>query len=735
MAGHAGTFHQRLAEALNSSTLSLALDRALPTFRQRRALAFQGEDFPALQADLAARRAQHVAQIPDLLERFQQAAERAGAVVHRARDAAEACALVGDLVERYGVRLVVKSKSMVTEEVGLNAYLSARGVQVVETDLGEFIVQLAQEHPSHLLAPALHKTREEIARLFSALAGREIPPEIPQLVAFARDHLRRFFIEAGMGVSGANIAIAESGTLVILENEGNARLVTTLPPVHVALVGLEKLVPTIDDATAILKLLSRSATGQPISTYISFITGPSRSADIELSLTTGVHGPKAVHIIFVDNGRTAMRDDPEFRAALQCIRCGACANVCPAFQEVGGHIFGHIYTGPIGLVVTPFHHGLEHISDPQRLCLGCNTCDTVCPAGIPLASLILSLRERVVARKGLPLPKRLALDALAQPALFDRLFTLASWLQRPFTDGPYLARWPLDHLTAWRRLPALNPRPLRRRLPAVLEPLAPLIPGSQAEGLTVAYFAGCLTDRLFPASGEALVQVLRRLGCRVLFPAGQHCCGLPAVNAGAREHARRLAQQTIQVLEAVPADYIVSGAASCVVSVRQDYPRLFADAPDWQDRARRVAARLLDFTHFLTEVARLPAGSLAVGPRWTVTYHDSCQSHHCLRLTHEPRWIIREVLGLDLVEMPESSACCGFGGSFSLEFPEVSARILRRKLQAIAATGATTVVADNPGCLMQIRGGLAAAGQPIQVLHLAELVARRLTAVASPPST
>ena len=350
-----------------------------------------------------------------------------------ASTAEDARQIIGRIASEHGVKLAVKSKSMATEEIELNPHLESQGVDVVETDLGEWIIQLAGEHPSHLLAPALHKTREQIAELFSEVSGQDLSKAgLGQLVKVARDHLRQSFIDADMGISGANIAIADTGTLVILSNEGNGRLVTTLPPVHVALVGIDKVVPALDDATEILKVLAPSATGQKMSVYVSFITGPSRSADIELSLTVGVHGPKELHIVILDNGRWEMRDDPEFREALQCIRCGACANVCPPFQEVGGHVFGHIYNGPIGLIVTKFHHGMENTAEPQELCVSCNACETVCPAGIPLAQQILDLRRRKVSEQGIAWPKRKVIETLSEPDRLDRAARIGGSLAGPF---------------------------------------------------------------------------------------------------------------------------------------------------------------------------------------------------------------------------------------------------------------------------------------------------------------
>ncbi|MBI2886587.1 MAG: LUD domain-containing protein [Chloroflexi bacterium] len=761
-------FKQRLRQALDSPNLEVALERALTRFRELRAASFAPGEFQERRRDLARRKTDFVQRLPELVERFKAEAEAVGAVVHLARDAQEACRIVGRLARERGVKLVVKSKSMATEEIGLNAYLEERGVRAVETDLGEWIIQLAGEHPSHLIAPAVHKTKEEVAELFSRVTQQEIPPDIEQLVQVARREMRQAFIEADMGVTGTNIAIAESGTLVLVTNEGNGRLVSALPPVHVAILGVEKIVPTLEDAAAVLRLLPRSATGQKLSVYTSFITGPSRTGDIELSMTTGVHGPKEVHIILLDNGRWAAREDPELWETLRCIRCGACSNVCPSYQAVGGHAFGYVYTGPIGLIFTAQHHGLENAAGPQSLCASCNACETVCPVEIPLPRLILEVRQRWVAQEGLPWAKRTALEAFAKPEAFQRWLAIGRFVQGPFKQADGFLRVPftpgfrslpaLPELTLHQRMAGRRPEPAEGRQPAMADPR---LAGSPVEAKRVALFGGCITNLLYPEMGEAVAAVLEALGAQVDYPQEQWCCGLALLNAGDRAGGLPLARQTIEVLERCGADYIVSGAASCVVAIQQDYPELFKHEPEWRARAEAVGKRLVDFTSFLERVAGLSkvvreplmvsrvypelvlsnVEGLAEGNHerslgQNVTYHDACQSLNCLGLKEEGRRLLRAA-GIEVAEMQDSGVCCGFGGSFSLDHPEVSERLLRRKLRNILATGAATVVADNPGCILHLRGGLDAqlrvlreAGEAVpdrvRVLHLAELLAEGL---------
>ncbi len=718
-------FRRNLSKALGSKTLETALNRTLPTRRRTRDAAFQDLDFAALRDDLETRKREAIDQLPELVEQFTIAAEQAGAVVHMAATSEDALAIVGDLVERHGVKLAVKSKSMATEEIGLNEYLEELGVEVVETDLGEWIVQLAGEKPSHLITPALHKTREQVAELFSKVTGEKVPPDIPQLVAVARRELRQKFIDADMGISGANVAIAETGSIVIVSNEGNARLVTTLPPVHVAILGIEKVVATMDDATSMLRVLSKSGTGQRMTSYVSYITGPSRTADIELSLTIGVHGPKEVHIVLLDNRRTEMRERPEFRDALDCIRCGACLNACPPFQAVGGHVFGHRYTGPIGLILTHFHHGSENAEGPVSLCVQCNACETVCPAGIDLPRMILDLRMEYNEGASPGLVKGKLLDFLTYEDAGGPLMGAARLGQRivpkAATRLPFLGRL--------RGLPALPERSFlaAKGLGSTFE-ASPKI-ATEAGGTTALYFPGCLTDNLFPATGEAAIAALTGCGVRVVLPSEQVCCGLAHMNAGDRGKAIANAKRTIEMLERTQADHVVSTSASCVVTMVQDYQHLLRDEPDWQARAETQARRIKDFATFIDQVVRLPSGALAGGDASTVTYHDSCQSANCLNLGPEPRRMLQEGLGCELREMEESSMCCGFGGAFSLEYPKVSQRILQHKLDHIEATGASMVVTDNPGCIMQIRGGLEARGADVRVLHLAELLAERFGAM------
>ncbi|MEX2315433.1 MAG: LUD domain-containing protein, partial [Thermomicrobiales bacterium] len=654
-----------------------------------------------------------------------------GAVVHLAPTAEDASRIITEIATQHSAKLIVKSKSMVSEEIQLNAALELAGMQVVETDLGEWIMQLAHEHPSHLIAPAIHKTREQVAELFSKETGIDLPADPVELVKVARGRLRQSFIDADIGISGANVAIADSGTLVIVSNEGNGRLVTTLPPVHIALLGIEKIVPSLEDATAILQVLPRSGTGQKITSYVSFITGPSRSADIELTLTVGVHGPKELHIVLLDNGRWAAREDLELRDTLHCIRCGACSNVCPPYQIVGGHQFGHIYTGPIGLVMTALHHGLGAAAGPQSLCVSCNACEMVCPAEIPIPRMILEVRARVTEEFGMPTGKAFGLSQWTSPGSGRRAAGIAARASSFVADGERVIRHipGKRELTEGRALIAPASKPLRERVrrDAILNGDRLRLHSSKAAGLRVAFYPGCLTDRLMPEMGEAVIAVLRACGCAVQFPVDQHCCGLVAFNSGDRPHGRTMAEQTIRMLEGVEADWVLTNSTSCLAAIVQDYQHLFRDDPEWRGRAAVQGERLIDFTTFVDEVAQLDTVDFqndASSP--VVTIHDACQSANALGLGAGARRIVTGVLGLELREMQDSSVCCGFGGSFAIDYPQVSIAILGKKLDNANDTAANVIISDNPGCIMQLRGGLIAMGSNTRAMHLAELIAERL---------
>lgn len=361
--------------------------RAAAQLRGLRQRAFSGrDDFEARRGRARAARSRALYRLPELLERFEERFTAAGGRVHYAADATEAVGLCADILARHGARLVVKGKSMITEEIGLNEALTRAGMEPVETDLGEYIIQLAGEPPSHILSPALHKTRRDVAELFALRLG-ETAESIEGLVAIARRALRERFLSADAAVTGANMLVAETGAVMLLENEGNIRFSATCPPLLVSIASLEKVVADMDDAADVLDLLPTSATGQAMPAYLSLLRGPRRAGERD--------GPLAYHVIVLDNGRSRILADPVLRETLLCIRCGACLNVCPVYQTIGGHAYGWVYPGPMGTILAPQLERATDTRDLTRACSGCGACKEVCPVGIDHPALILELRRKM----------------------------------------------------------------------------------------------------------------------------------------------------------------------------------------------------------------------------------------------------------------------------------------------------------------------------------------------------
>lgn len=322
------------------------------------------------------------------LEQAERVLEKNGVRVHWARDGSGARAILDTLVEEHGVRRVVKGKSMLTEELDLNQHLEGRGVEALETDLGEYIIQLLNEPPSHIIGPAIHRSLDDVRALFHRTLGTPLDAQPDDLARAARIHLRGAFLSADMGITGANFVVAETGTVALIENEGNIRLSTSAPRVHVAFVGIEKLLPRWSDLAAFLQLTARAATGQAIGTFVSLIHGPRGPRDPD--------GPEEVHVVFVDNGRSRVLADPEAWEALRCVRCGACLNACPVYRQTGGHAYGWVYSGPIGAVLAPGLLGLEEALPLPFASSLCGACAEACPVRIPIPDLLLTWRRRAV---------------------------------------------------------------------------------------------------------------------------------------------------------------------------------------------------------------------------------------------------------------------------------------------------------------------------------------------------
>jgi iron-sulfur cluster protein len=643
---------------------------------------------------------------------FTRNAEALGAHVFRTDDPEKVREYILKVAKENGVRNVVKSKSMATEEIHLNSYLEKAGISVKETDLGEWIIQLAGQTPSHMVMPAIHMTKEEVSDLFSKEIDERLSTDIPQLVEVARKELRSKFLAAEMGITGGNIAVAETGSIVLVTNEGNARMVTTLPKIHIALIGIEKFVEKFEDVVPVLEALPRSATAQLLTSYVSIITGPSPNTD---------GSTKELHIILMDNRRTEMADDPKFKQALQCIRCGSCLNVCPVFRLVGGHVFGKIYTGGIGTILTAWFDELKKSEEIQGLCIQCGNCKEICPGKIDIPELIMEIRRRLVQKEGLPTLQKAIYSVVNNRRLFHGMLRAASVAGRPFASGKFLRHLPLflADLTDGRSLPAIAAEPFRDLFKKIKQPKC-------AE--KAVFYAGCLIDFAYPEMGESLVRILNKAGIEVVFPDEQTCCGAPARYSGAYEVAAQNAIDNIEALLGEEAQYVISACPTCTVALAHEFISTFESLgqTEWLPKARELAAKTIDFSTLVSRMVAEGRLTLREGQELgKITYHDSCHLKRTLHISAEPRQLLAKA-GYELAEMFECDTCCGMGGSYSIKLPEISAPILQRKLLNIKATGAPIVAMDCPGCVMQIRGGMDQDGAKIKVRHTVELLAEQL---------
>jgi iron-sulfur cluster protein len=709
------SYKRQLKEALKDKFLRTALGNFNTAYRENRPKIYEGIDFETIKQEIAQAKDAALPRLLELFDEFKTHAERDGAKVHVAKDALEANQIIARIADDNAVRHIVKSKSMTAEETFLNTHLENKGFKVTETDLGEWIIQLRHEGPSHMVMPAIHLSRYQVGDLFEEVSQEKLDPEnIDELVKVARRELRPAFFEAEMGISGANFAIADSGTLGMVTNEGNMRLVTTVPKVHVALVGFDKLLPDFKSALKILKLLPRNATGQALTAYVTWIKGANECHN-------AATGKKEMHIVFLDNGRLALAKDPVFGEALRCIRCGACANVCPVYSKVGGHKYGHVYIGAIGLILTLFYHGRENDRAIVKNCLNCQACKAVCAVDIDLPFLIKKTLKAVQDADGRkPIQNHLLAGVMPNRKLFHFILRQAHLAQKPLAKkGPLIRHLPhfFEKQHGFRSLPIIAAKPFRDRWPHMASCV-------QRPSLNVSFFAGCAVDFIYPEQAEAMIDLIEEHSIQVLFPENQTCCGLPALMAAEEKTTVKLATQNIEAFQPLSCDYILTLCASCASHIKHFYPKLVADAGLPALDVGKFVDKVIDFSSFMVHVLKVPPDGFKRSNK-KVAYHAPCHLCRGLNVIEEPRRLI-EIAGFRYVPSPDEDVCCGFGGSYSVDFPEISAEILKKKLDNIEKSHAEILVTDCPGCVMQLRGGMDKRGGRIEVKHIAEALAEQL---------
>jgi len=421
--------HQRLVERVNKSKkdkfLKTSLQRAQSRFRDSRtARADELGNIEEWKQRASAIRRHTIENLDSYLEQFSNNVKELGGNVHFAPTDSDALDYIKQVVKSKDTHSIVKSKSMVSEEMHLNKVLEEEGIRMVETDLGEYIIQLANETPSHIIVPAIHKNKEQVSELFSKVKGEELPADPHKLTDFARKTLRQEYFQAEVGITGCNFAVAESGSFVLVTNEGNARMSTTMPKTHIVIMGMERIVPTWEDLDVVLSLLPRSATGQKITSYVTAVTGPKLEVDAD--------GPEELHIVIVDNGRSGILGT-KYQEVLKCIRCGACLNVCPVYRHIGGHAYGSVYPGPIGAVLSPLLSDKEDHKELPFASTLCYACSEVCPVKIPLAELLVEHRKDYVDSGRPATAEKMAMKAFGMVVGNQGLYETAAKVARPFS--------------------------------------------------------------------------------------------------------------------------------------------------------------------------------------------------------------------------------------------------------------------------------------------------------------
>ena len=707
---------REIQEALKNTTLSRTLGTFCATYPAKREKSYAGVDFESTRDSIKEVKTYAAEHVDEMIEEFTKNCTARGGNVFHAHSTEEAMEYIRNLVKEKGVKTIVKSKSMASEELHMNQVLGDDGVLVQETDLGEFIIALEGNTPVHMVMPALHLNKEQVADYFTEYTKVKNEPIIAEEVKTARRVMRDKFTHAEMGVSGANVAVAETGTVFTMTNEGNGRMVGTLPKIHLYVFGIEKFVKSLSDARYIFKALPRNGTGQRITSYISMYTGAS---EVTVDKDTDEKAKKEFYAVILDDpGRRAILADPDFREVYNCIRCGACLDVCPAFALLGGHVYGSkVYTGGIGTILTHFLVSEERADEIQNICLQCGRCKEVCGGGLHIPEMIMKLRERSYEANPNPVYK-FALDAVSDRKLFHSMLRIASVAQEPFTKGTnFIRHLPmfLSGMTEGRSLMSIAPVPFRDIFPTIQQKV------DNPKG-KIAMFTGCMLDFAYVDIAKAVIANLNSIGYVVDMPMGQSCCGAPATYMGDRENAKKTAELNVEAMHAEDYDYVVSACPTCTHQLRE-YRTFFEEGSDMYKKAAELGDKTFDFCKLFYDLGGLEESGDA--SPITITYHDSCHLRRELGVWKEQRELLTKTNGITLVEMVDSDVCCGFGGTYSIKLPEVATPILANKLAHIKDTGASLVAVDCPGCLMQIRGGMDANDIPIEVKHTAVILAEK----------
>ncbi len=590
-----------------------------------------------------------IANLDALLSTFMESCKLNGNKVFVAKDGKEVVDYILDLAYKNNVTLIEKSKSLTTEEIELNHRLieGKKDLTVVETDLGERIIQLVDEKPYHLVFPAVHKTQAEVAEIFTEATGNPVPNDLPAIMDAVRKHLRPIFLNSQIGITGANIAVAETGSIIVETNEGNARLVSAVPDIHVVVVGMEKIISTWEEALKLVMAHPISATGTRLTNYVSIVTE---------RLPLGDTKSRQLHVIILDNGRTKMRQDPWLKEGLDCIRCGACMNACPTYGVVGGHTFGYIYPGPIGIPWTEEVHGLDKASEFAHLCIACGLCKEICPADIDIPMMIAKVKEEDVEKNGQLTPNKI----LSQSDDFARLASatapLSNWIIQSRVSRSFMDRF--LGIEKKRKLPRFQRRTFAKQFASIKRTV-------QNPKGKIIYFVDLVANYNEPELGVRAVDLLQKSGIEVAFDPKLKPSGMPYISYGELEKARKIAEWNINLLaEYVEKGYeVVATEPTAVYCLKFAYPKLLDDSK----KSRDVARKSFEYFEYLEKNGKpldLQPTSNAPSRNETIGFHIPCHQ----RALSSGRFTIAALESAGYkVKVIETGTCCGMAGTFGLK--------------------------------------------------------------------
>lgn len=690
---------QRVREALSAEGLSEKMQNSTSRARKNRSDAIQTfhVDVRQMKSEL---RMMKVAAISDrgLLEKFAEKVRANGGKVFFAKDGATAMEYVAGLAKEKGAELLVKSKSLTSEEIDFNQELERRGITCIETDLGELIVQMAHERPVHLVMPAAHKSVADVARLVSERIGREVPAEPSVILNEIRTYLRPIFLASKIGVTGANAGIAETGTVIIQTNEGNGRLVSGAPEVHVVLMGAEKIVPTWGDAAKVVSAAAVSATGQPITVYVSGL-----SSHPPLG---GKSEDREFHVVILDNGRSKMKEDAWFADALNCIRCGACMNICPTYSVVGGHTFSYIYPGPIGIPWTSNIHGLDKAAFAE-LCISCGLCKEVCPADIDIPLLVAEVKQQRVDVVGQPLVNRFFAESEMLAKFASLTAPMSNWSMKRRAVRYLMEK--LFGVDRRRTLPSFSRGRLRGKLSEVAR-------GSGSAGRVV-YFPDLYADYNDPRLGLKAIGTLAALGFQIEVP-DLTWSGMPYISYGEIRRATKVAERNLKILSkyVYQGCRIISTEPTALYMLRDVYPKLVPG-----EQSRKVADSSYAFFEFVEPHLQRLRLKRAEAVTDEVGFHIPC---HDRALTGgRPAVRFLEASGFR-VKVVETGTCCGMGGTFGMKAGalgyDLSMAVGAPLFDLIRKSECGIICSESSVCSAQIEDGTGV--RVTHPLHMVEVV-------------